>query len=64
MTLDHALDPDEVAPRGALDMDEATFRWMLNDDAIATEKLAEGIRNFAADHGKLVAFVAGRAEAA
>ena len=28
-------------------MDEKTFRLMLNDDAMATEKLAEGIRNFA-----------------
>lgn len=28
-------------------MDEKTFRWMLNEDAMATDKLAEGIRNFA-----------------
>ena len=27
-------------------VDEKTFRWMLNEDAMATEKLAEGIRNF------------------
>lgn len=25
------------------------FRWMMNEDAMATEKLAEGIRKFAAD---------------
>jgi transaldolase len=33
--------------------DEKTFRWMLNEDAMATEKLAEGIRAFAADAVKL-----------
>lgn len=30
-------------------LDEAHFRWMMNEDAMATEKLAEGIRNFAKD---------------
>jgi transaldolase len=34
-------------------VDEKTFRWMLNEDAMATEKLAEGIRTFAADAVKL-----------
>jgi len=32
---------------------EAQFRWELNEDAMATEKLSEGIRNFAADTLKL-----------
>ena len=32
---------------------EAAFRWQLNEDAMATEKLAEGIRNFTADQIKL-----------
>ena len=32
-----------------LSLDEKTFRWQLNEDAMATEKLAEGIRKFAAD---------------
>ena len=32
---------------------EAEFRWDMNEDAMATEKLAEGIRNFAADQEKL-----------
>lgn len=36
-----------------IDMDEKTFRWMMNEDAMATEKLAEGIRNFASDIEKL-----------
>jgi len=33
--------------------DEASFRWALNEDAMATEKLAEGIRAFAVDTRKL-----------
>lgn len=36
-----------------LDMNENTFRWMMNEDAMATEKLAEGIRGFAKDIVKL-----------
>jgi transaldolase len=32
---------------------EAEFRWEMNEDAMATEKLAEGIRNFHADALKL-----------
>jgi transaldolase len=34
-------------------VDEKTFRWMLNEDPMATEKLSEGIRNFAKDTVKL-----------
>lgn len=34
-------------------LSEAEFRWAHNEDAMATEKLAEGIRNFAADQEKL-----------
>lgn len=36
-----------------IDMDELKFRWMMNEDPMATEKLAEGIRNFATDVVKL-----------
>ncbi len=36
-----------------IDLDEKSFRYRLNDDAMATEKTAEGIRNFAVDIGKL-----------
>lgn len=32
-----------------INMDEKTFRWMMNEDPMATEKLADGIRNFAKD---------------
>ena len=34
-------------------IEEIEFRWMMNEDALATQKLAEGIRNFAADQVKL-----------
>jgi len=34
-------------------MDEITFRWLLNEDEMATAKLSEGIRRFAADLKKL-----------
>ena len=40
-----------------LQLDEKTFRLMLNDDAMATEKLAEGIRNFSADLIRLEDFI-------
>jgi len=36
-----------------IDLDEKTFRWMLNEEAMATDKLADGIRRFAADIVKL-----------
>lgn len=36
-----------------IEMNESAFRWMFNDDAMATEKTAEGIRNFAIDIVKL-----------
>jgi transaldolase len=53
------------APR--IPLDEAGFRWMLNDDAMATDRLADGIRRFDADARKLAEFVgtlgAGRAAA-
>ena len=40
-------------------IDEKTFRFMMNEDAMATEKLAEGIRAFCSDAGKLKQLVAG-----
>jgi transaldolase len=38
-------------------LDEKRFRWLLNEDAMATEKTAEGIRNFHADALKLEKFI-------
>jgi transaldolase len=53
--LAHALDAD-AAKRSdipKITFDEPAFRFALNEDAMATEKLAEGIRAFAADAVKL-----------
>jgi len=41
-----------------MQLDEPSFRWQHNEDAMATEKLAEGIRAFDADARKLAALVA------
>ena len=53
------VEPSLVRPaRGApIEIDEKRFRWDLNADAMATEKLAEGIRTFAADSDKLAALL-------
>lgn len=55
MPVSQALDAQAAAhadvPR--LTLDEKAFRWELNEDAMATEKLAEGIRAFAVDATKL-----------
>ena len=45
-------------------LDEKRFRWYLNEDAMATEKLAEGIRRFAADQETLESHLSGSLEAA
>jgi transaldolase len=45
--LPKILDAENVVCEEAkLDLNEAAFRWLHNEDAMATEKLAEGIRNF------------------
>jgi len=41
-------------------LDEKMFRWMHNEDAMATEKLAEGIRKFYADARKLEQYAQAR----
>jgi len=41
-------------------LDEKKFRWLLNDDAMATEKIAEGIRKFTEDIRKLEEMLAGK----
>jgi transaldolase len=45
-----ALASEHITP---LKLDESSFRLQLNNDAMATEKLAEGIRNFCIDTEKL-----------
>ncbi len=49
---------DAGEAQAKLSLDERTFRWMQNDDAMATEKLAQGIRSFAADQVKLEELIA------
>lgn len=41
-----------------IELDDRKFRWLMNEDAMATEKLAEGIRNFTKDLLKLEAQIA------
>src|SRR5262249_48628103 len=43
-----------------LELDEKKFRWLLNENAMATEKTAEGIRLFNADAMKLQEYIAQR----
>lgn len=53
--FDHGACRDRPVP-----LSEAAFRWQHNDDAMATEKLAEGIRAFAVDQLKLEQLLAAR----
>jgi len=48
-SLVRKLSPDEYTPEAKVQMNEARFRWEMNEDAMATEKTAEGIRAFAKD---------------
>src|SRR5438874_7942996 len=58
--LERKLDPEKAkqARIEKVKLDEKTFRYLLNENAMATEKTAEGIRKFAADVVKLEKFVA------
>jgi len=53
--VERALDPERAKTfiGDRLHLDEKTFRWMHNEDAMATEKLSEGIRKFNADARRL-----------
>jgi transaldolase len=61
-TLTRKLSPDSApsAEIEKIDASETNFRWLMNEDAMATEKTAEGIRNFTKDTLKLEAFIAER----
>lgn len=50
--LERRLTPEQKG-EAAIQISEASFRWAHNEDAMATEKLAEGIRAFANDQRKL-----------
>jgi transaldolase len=57
--LSRALDPEaaKALPLDRVHFDEPAFRFAMNEDPMATEKLAEGIRAFAADSVKLDALI-------
>lgn len=46
-----------ASPDERVTLNESAFRWELNEDACATEKLSEGIQHFAADTEKLESFI-------
>ncbi|KZM45165.1 MAG: transaldolase [Marinomonas sp.] len=52
-TLERKLTPVTDIEEAPEAITEAEFRWEMNQDAMATEKLSEGIRNFAIDQNKL-----------
>jgi transaldolase len=53
--VERQLSPEKAASANAerISVEEKDFRFALNEDAMATEKLAEGIRLFCADANKL-----------
>src|SRR5258708_38078072 len=60
--VERKLDPEKAKKSDVqrLELDEKKFRYLVNDNAMATEKTAEGIRKFAADVVKLEKFVASK----
>jgi transaldolase len=60
--VERKLTPEKAkaAEVDKLEMDEKKFRWLLNENAMATDKTAEGIRKFAVDVVKLEKFVASK----
>lgn len=52
-----AVDTAKASTAEKITLDEKLFRWMHNEDAMATDKLAEGIRKFHADGRKLEEYV-------
>ena len=60
--VERKLDPEKakVSQGERLHLDEKAFRWMHNEDAMATEKLAEGIRKFHADAQRLQEYALSR----
>jgi transaldolase len=61
-TVERKLSPDLAADAKIerISLDEKTFRFLLNEDAMATEKTAEGIRAFSADIVKMEALIAAK----
>ncbi|MDC3743201.1 transaldolase [Pseudomonas syringae pv. syringae] len=62
-TLERKLTPDNAGEKRldtVKNLTESQFRWASNEDAMATEKLAEGIRQFARDQEKLEALLSAK----
>jgi len=57
-----SLEAARASEEKQIHMDEKTFRWMHNEDAMASDKLSEGIRKFNADARKLEQFARVRVE--
>jgi transaldolase len=55
-----SVDTAKASAAQKVHLDEKTFRWMHNEDAMATEKLAEGIRKFYTDARKLEQYAQAR----
>lgn len=62
-SLAAALTPEMPGSAVRIPADERSFRFMLNEDAMATEKLSEGIRAFVADARKLDVLIAAQRNA-
>lgn len=58
--LPRVLTADSKGGEPKQQLNEAAFRWAHNEDAMATEKLAEGIRQFARDQEKLEVLLPGK----
>jgi transaldolase len=59
-TVDVKLKPESAASceEPKISLNESAFRWMHNEDQMATEKLSDGIRSFASDTVKLEKLIA------
>ncbi|MFQ8431348.1 transaldolase [Amaricoccus sp. W119] len=55
--LERVLSSDSATGLERIPMGETDFRWMMNEDAMATEKLAEGIRGFHKDSETLLSII-------
>jgi transaldolase len=62
-TVERKLSPEKSRSTEKLTLDEKSFRWLHNEDAMATDKLAEGIRRFDADARRLEKLIASLAAA-
>lgn len=57
-SVSHAIERSGEDAASRLRLNERDFRWAINEDAMATDKLAEGIRRFASDQDRLEALLA------